>query len=71
MTPDSSRFWSVDEYFPGKPQKSYDKQPLRDFLETLEWDKKPPPPILPRDVVEATTSRYVRAYELITGTAPE
>ena len=71
MTPDSSRFWSVDEYFPGKPQKSYDKQPVRDFLETLEWDKEPPAPILPRDVVEATTSRYVRAYELITGAALE
>ena len=71
MTPDSSRFWSVEEYFPGKPQKSYDKQPLRDFLETLKWDKEPPPPILPRDVVEATTSRYVRAYELITGTPLE
>ena len=71
MTPDSSRFWSVDEYFPGKSQNSYDKQPLRDFLEALEWDKEPPPPTLPSDVIEATTSRYVRAYELITGTSLE
>ena len=68
MTPDSSRFWSVDEYFPGKPQSSYDKQPLRDFLETLKWDKEPPPPILPDEIIKATTARYVRAFELITGT---
>ena len=68
MTPDSSRFWSVDEYFPGKPQRSYDKQPLRDFLETLQWNKEPPPPLLPDEIIKATTARYVSAFELITGT---
>jgi len=67
LTPDSSRFWPVDAYRPGGSPPSFDKQPVRDYLETLDWDKKPPPPPLPADVVSATSSRYVEAYERITG----
>jgi phosphoribosylaminoimidazole-succinocarboxamide synthase len=67
LTPDSSRFWPVDQYEPGRSQPSFDKQPLRDHLETLDWDKKPPPPALPAGVVTSTSRRYVAAYELITG----
>jgi phosphoribosylaminoimidazole-succinocarboxamide synthase len=67
LTPDSSRFWPVDAYEPGGAPPSFDKQPVRDFLETLDWDKKPPPPSLPAEVVEATSRRYVEAYERITG----
>jgi len=67
LTPDSSRFWPVDQYEPGRAQPSFDKQPLRDHLETLDWDKKSPPPALPAEVVTSTSRRYVAAYELITG----
>ena len=67
LTPDSSRFWPADEYEPGRAQASYDKQFVRDWLETQDWDKTPPGPELPEDVVEGTRSRYVEAYELITG----
>jgi len=67
MTPDSSRFWPVDAWKPGTTPPSFDKQPVRDYLETLEWDKTPPPPPLPHEVVTATSSRYIEAYELITG----
>jgi phosphoribosylaminoimidazole-succinocarboxamide synthase len=67
MTPDSSRFWPVDEWVPGSTPPSFDKQPVRDYLDTLEWDKTPPPPPLPHDVVSATSSRYIEAYERITG----
>jgi phosphoribosylaminoimidazole-succinocarboxamide synthase len=67
LTPDSSRFWPVDGYEPGRPQPSFDKQPLRDYLETLDWDKRPPPPPLPPEVVDATSNRYVEGYERITG----
>ena len=67
MTPDSSRFWPVDEWKPGSTPPSFDKQPVRDYLETLDWDKNPPPPPLPPEVVSATTARYVEAYERITG----
>ena len=67
LTPDSSRFWPVDEWHPGSTPPSFDKQPVRDHLDALDWDKQPPPPALPRAVVEATSRRYVRAYELITG----
>jgi len=67
LTPDSSRFWPVDAYRPGGSPPSFDKQPVRDYLETLDWDKKPPPPPLPADVVSATSSRYIEAYERITG----
>ena len=67
LTPDSSRFWPADEWVPGKVTPSYDKQPLRDWLEGLGWDKKPPPPALPADIVEQTAQRYRAAYERITG----
>jgi phosphoribosylaminoimidazole-succinocarboxamide synthase len=67
LTPDSSRFWPVDEWVPGTTPPSFDKQPVRDYLETLDWDKTPPPPPLPAEVVEATSRRYREAYERITG----
>ena len=67
LTPDSSRFWPVDGYRPGSTPPSFDKQPVRDYLDGLEWDKKPPPPPLPAGVVAATSRRYVEAYERITG----
>ena len=67
MTPDSSRFWPVDEWKPGTTPPSFDKQPVRDYLEGLGWDKNPPPPPLPPEVVEATSRRYIEAYERITG----
>ncbi len=67
MTPDSSRFWPVDEWKPGSTPPSFDKQPVRDHLESTGWDKSPPPPPLPQQVVEATSARYIEAYERITG----
>ena len=67
LTPDSSRFWPADGWQPGGTPPSFDKQPLRDWLEATGWDKAPPPPPLPADVVEATRARYVEAYERITG----
>jgi phosphoribosylaminoimidazole-succinocarboxamide synthase len=67
LTPDSSRFWPVDGYRVGTTPPSFDKQPVRDYLDGLGWDKKPPPPPLPPDVVDATSQRYVDAYERITG----
>ncbi|NIR46182.1 MAG: phosphoribosylaminoimidazolesuccinocarboxamide synthase [Gemmatimonadetes bacterium] len=71
LTPDSSRFWLVESYTPGQSQQSFDKQPVRDYLDLLvakgEWNKEPPPPDLPREVVESTSKRYLKAYELITG----
>jgi phosphoribosylaminoimidazole-succinocarboxamide synthase len=67
LTPDSSRFWPVAQWKPGRTPPSFDKQPVRDFLETLDWNKTPPPPPLPREVVAATSTRYVEAYERITG----
>ncbi|MGV3758514.1 MAG: phosphoribosylaminoimidazolesuccinocarboxamide synthase [Actinomycetota bacterium] len=67
MTPDSSRFWPLDRWEPGTTPPSYDKQPVRDYLDSLDWDKTPPPPPLPPEVVLATSSRYVEAYERITG----
>ena len=67
LTPDSSRFWPADEYEEGRSQRSWDKQFLRDYLETRGWDKTPPPPALPPEVVEGTSQRYVEAYEMITG----
>lgn len=65
LTPDSSRFWPVDQYMPGGPQPSFDKQFLRDWLETLDWDKTPPGPELPEDVIRGTQKRYLQALELI------
>ena len=67
LTPDSSRFWPADRWSPGATPPSFDKQPLRDHLDGLDWDKAPPPPPLPPDVVDATRARYVAAYELVTG----
>jgi phosphoribosylaminoimidazole-succinocarboxamide synthase len=67
LTPDSSRFWPVDGYQVGSTPPSFDKQPVRDYLDGLGWDKKPPPPPLPPRVVEATSQRYIDAYERITG----
>lgn len=68
LTPDSSRFWPAEAYSAGKSQASFDKQFVRDYLETLDWDKKPPAPPLPAAVAEATTARYLEAYRLLTGT---
>jgi len=67
LTPDSSRFWPADSYEPGKPQSSFDKQFLREYLESTGWDKAPPPPTLPRAIVDGTGARYVEAFERITG----
>jgi len=67
MTPDSSRFWPADQYEPGREQPSFDKQPLRDYLEALPWEKSPPGPILPAQIVEQTSLRYQEAYRRITG----
>ncbi len=67
LTPDSSRFWPLDEYAPGKGQPSYDKQFLRDYLSSMEWDKAPPPPKLPREIIDKTRQRYEEALRLLTG----
>ena len=67
LTPDSSRFWPVGEYQPGRSQPSYDKQFVRDWLETQEWDKNSPPPPLPDDIVMKTREKYIEAYRQITG----
>jgi len=67
LTPDSSRFWPLQEYQPGRPQRSFDKQPVRDYLESKGWDKKPPAPPLPPEVVESTSARYREALTLLTG----
>jgi phosphoribosylaminoimidazole-succinocarboxamide synthase len=67
LTPDSSRFWPAAAYAPGGPQPSFDKQFVRDYLETLSWDKRPPAPPLPPEVAAATTARYLEAYRLLTG----
>ena len=68
LTPDSSRFWPADLYVPGKGQPSYDKQFVRDYLETLDWNKQPPAPELPVEIVEKTQAKYLEAYERLTGT---
>jgi phosphoribosylaminoimidazole-succinocarboxamide synthase len=67
LTPDSSRFWPMDDYEPGRSQNSFDKQYVRDYLEEINWDKKPPAPVLPEEVVRKTTERYFEAYKRITG----
>jgi phosphoribosylaminoimidazole-succinocarboxamide synthase len=69
LTPDSSRFWQASAYAPGRPQASYDKQFVRDYCESLGWDKTDPGPELPPDVVAGTRARYVEAFELLTGLA--
>jgi phosphoribosylaminoimidazole-succinocarboxamide synthase len=67
LTPDSSRFWPADRYEPGRSQPSFDKQFVRDYLETLAWNKTPPGPVLPPEVVTRTTAKYLEAYERLTG----
>lgn len=67
LTPDSSRFWPAESYSPGKSQASFDKQFVRDYLETITWNKQPPAPALPPEVAAATTARYLEAYRLLTG----
>jgi phosphoribosylaminoimidazole-succinocarboxamide synthase len=69
LTPDSSRFWPGDEYEPGRPQRAFDKQFVRDYLETLDWNKQPPGPELPPDVVARTVEKYEEAYERLRGEA--
>ena len=69
LTPDSSRFWHKDDYEPGRSQKSYDKQYVRDYLEAIKWDKNPPAPELPDEIVKKTTEKYVEAYKRLTGKA--
>ena len=68
LTPDSSRFWPKDSYEPGKSQFSFDKQFVRDYLETLDWDKTPPAPVLPEDIVEKTSDKYLQALKMIADT---
>jgi phosphoribosylaminoimidazole-succinocarboxamide synthase len=67
LTPDSSRFWSAENYEPGHAQPSFDKQFVREYLETLDWDKQPPAPPLPPEIAQATTDRYLEAFRLLTG----
>ena len=66
LTPDSSRFWPADQYKPGQGQPSFDKQYLRDWLEKQPWNKQPPPPALPEEIIKATASRYQEAYDILT-----
>jgi phosphoribosylaminoimidazole-succinocarboxamide synthase len=67
LTPDSSRFWPASSYAPGQSPQSFDKQFVRDYLETLAWDKKPPAPSLPEEIVQKTREKYLEAYKLLTG----
>ncbi len=67
LTPDSSRFWPKKGYRPGRPQPSFDKQFVRDYLETLDWDKTPPAPELPKGIIEKTSQKYIQALEILTG----
>ena len=66
LTPDSSRFWPLDQYKPGQGQPSFDKQFLRDYLSSLDWNKQPPPPVLPEEIITKTRARYVEALNKIT-----
>lgn len=66
LTPDSSRFWSMKDYAPGKPQDSYDKQIVRDYLLSIKWDKQPPAPTLPEDIVKKTAERYEEIFRILT-----
>ncbi len=70
LTPDSSRFWPADQYRPGRSQPSFDKQFLRDYLSGLDWDKTPPPPELPQEIIDKTRAKYVEAMERLTGRSP-
>ena len=67
LTPDSSRFWPADKYSPGRPQPSFDKQYVRDYLAGIGWNKKPPAPTLPKKIIDGTSKKYIAAYEKITG----
>jgi phosphoribosylaminoimidazole-succinocarboxamide synthase len=67
FTPDSSRFWDVEQYEPGRPQDSFDKQYVRNYLESIGWDKNPPAPPLPEEIIDGTRRRYIQAYEILTG----
>jgi len=67
LTPDSSRFWPADRYQPGGPQESFDKQFVRDYLEKIQWNKQPPAPAIPAEVVQETSAKYVEAYRRLTG----
>jgi phosphoribosylaminoimidazole-succinocarboxamide synthase len=67
FTPDSSRFWPADDYAPGGPQKSFDKQFVRDYLESIRWNKQPPAPSLPEDIARKTSEKYKQAYRQLTG----
>jgi len=67
LTPDSSRFWDAAQYTVGHSQPSFDKQPVRDWLIASGWNKEPPAPVLPPEVIKATTSRYIEAYKRLTG----
>jgi phosphoribosylaminoimidazole-succinocarboxamide synthase len=67
LTPDSSRFWDIEKYVVGQPQDSFDKQPVRDWLERSGWNKEPPAPVLPPEVISSTSARYQQAYERLTG----
>jgi len=67
LTPDSSRFWPMDDYEPGRSQKSFDKQYVRDYLEEIKWNKMPPAPKLPDEVVRKTSEKYLEAYRILTG----
>jgi phosphoribosylaminoimidazole-succinocarboxamide synthase len=67
LTPDSSRFWPRDEYQAGGPQKSFDKQFLRDYLLSIHWDKSPPAPQLPEEIIQKTREKYLEAYERLVG----
>ena len=67
LTPDSSRFWPADRWVEGQVTPSFDKQYLRDWLSSQPWDKTPPPPALPKEIVEATQNKYLEAYRILTG----
>jgi phosphoribosylaminoimidazole-succinocarboxamide synthase len=67
LTPDSSRFWPAGKYVPGRGQESFDKQYVRDYLEQIHWNKQPPAPALPQDVVQRTSEKYIEAYRRLTG----
>jgi phosphoribosylaminoimidazole-succinocarboxamide synthase len=67
LTPDSSRFWPADKYQPGRAQESYDKQFVRDYLESVKWNKQPPAPALPDEVARKTSEKYIQAYKVLAG----
>jgi len=71
ITPDSSRLWPADQVVAGQTPPSFDKQPFRDWLSSLDWDRTPPPPVVPQDIVAVTADRYEAAYEAVTGRSIE